>query len=179
MDNCVTMYPECPKGWGLLGRQPQNKEQVGFSGLDYCVCGRCGSLKGHVPRPYRAQSHSPGNSRTVMCPLVASRRPVLLKNDICSFCFPGNALQRGQISTAGVCSAGPLLRGWSFLEMDVWRLARGFGSRKSAQGGSQLLLSKASSSLLHFVLLRAEPTFFHPPHPIQTPKLPLFPAISF
>lgn len=77
-----------------------------------------------------------------MCPLVASRKPVLLKNDICSFCFPGNALQRGQISAACVCSAGPLLPAWSFLEMNVWRLATGFGSRKSAQGGSQFFALK-------------------------------------
>lgn len=132
-----------PKGLGLLGRQPQNKEQVAFPGLDFCLCGRCGSLKGHVPRPYRAQSHGPGNSRTVMCPLVASRRPVLLKNDICSFCFPGNALQRGQVSAdTGVCSAGPLLPAWSFLEMAVWRSARGFGSRKNTQGGSQFFALK-------------------------------------
>ena len=152
---------------------------MAFSGLDYCLCGRCGNLKGHVPRPYRAQRHGPGNSKTVMCPLVASRRHVLLKNDVCSFCFSGNALQRGQISAAGVCSAGPLLPAWSFLEMGVWRLARGFGAGRALREVLSSLLSKASSSLWHFVLLRAEPAFFHPPHPLQIPKLPLFPAISF
>lgn len=190
-DNCVARNPECPEGWGLLGRQLPSKEQVAFSGLDYCLCGRSASLKGHVPRPYGAQSHSPGDpsNRTVMCPLAECREPgtketcFLTKNDICSFCFPDNDLQWGQLALPVFARQGRLqghcFPVWSSLEMDVWRLARDFGSRKSAQGGSQLLALKGCQLSFTFFTHKSRADFSHPPPFVQFPKLPSFPAISF
>lgn len=70
---------------------------------------------------------------------------------------------------------------WS-LPGAFWRWMSG-GWPEALEAGRALrevlssFLSKASSSLLHFVLTRAESMSFHPPCSIQIPKLPLFPAI--
>lgn len=190
-DNCVARNPECPEGWGLLGRQLPSKEQVAFSGLDYCLCGRSASLKGHVPRPYRAQSHSPGDpsNRTVMCPLAECREPgtketcFLTKNDICSFCFPDNDLQRGQLALPVFALSRAGYRATASLSGALWRWMSG-GWQETLEAGRVLrevlssLLSKAASSLTFFTH-KSRADFSHPPPFVQFPKLPSFPAISF
>lgn len=107
--------------WGLLGKQPPYKAQVVFSSLDYCLWGRCGSLKGLV------------SEHRVVVPLVECRgsrtKETFLLVTIDPFCFPEKALQRGTSVLAQLGS-------------QRWVSGKGLQKQESAHGAFQLSAPK-------------------------------------
>lgn len=121
--------------WGLLGKQPPYKVQVAFSSLDYCLCGRCGSLKGLV------------SEHRISVPLVEWRGPrteetcLLLTMTVVPFVF-----QRKLSKGANQFS-------WA---LGRWAFGKWLWKQESAHGASQLFAPKDCQLSLHFLLLRAK-----------------------